>query len=101
MRYLLAILAATGMALPLAFTGLASAAPGEVVVTSEGGETKTHTAPQRGACLAGGGHNSTLANNTQGTILAFPDRACRTRVRIPVAEGEVRQGNIGSFRAMD
>lgn len=79
----------------------AVAAPGFVRVYSAGGQVKTVTDPQPRVCHQAFGPNTAIVNQTQGTILIFPDDQCRTRVFIPVHPGETRHGDIGSFLALD
>ncbi|MER6581967.1 hypothetical protein [Nonomuraea sp. NPDC001023] len=40
-------------------------------------------------------------NRTSGIVLVFPDSNCRIQVFDPVEPGTTKQGNIGSFRALD
>ncbi|MFI6505623.1 hypothetical protein [Nonomuraea typhae] len=100
MRSIPLVLSAVAAA-TLAFAGPASAAPGIVILTSPGGEQQVVENPEPGQCHPGIGPDNGVANFTQGTILVFPDPACRTRIYDPVEPGEVREDNVGSFTALD
>ncbi|GAA3106628.1 hypothetical protein [Streptosporangium carneum] len=102
MRHLPTLLAAAAAGtLALACAGPASAASGAVRLYSQDGQVETVTDPQRGVCHRGFGANSAVVNQTEGTILIFPDPNCRTRTFNPVDPGEAKHGNIGSFLALD
>ncbi|GGT16628.1 hypothetical protein ACFFV7_41545 [Nonomuraea spiralis] len=101
MRPIPAILAVAAGALTLISAVPASAAPGVALLSSQDGQTRTINDPQPRQCHRGFGPNSGLANYTEGTILVFPDSNCRTRIFDPVEPGDTKNGNIGSFFALD
>ncbi|MFF0869969.1 hypothetical protein ACFYUV_50025 [Nonomuraea sp. NPDC003560] len=86
---------------PASAAWAAWAAPGTVRLFSPNGQTRTITNPQPGQCHPGLGPNSALLNQTEGTILVFPDSNCRLRVYDPVQPAGLKNGNIGSFYAQD
>ncbi|MEU1387312.1 MULTISPECIES: hypothetical protein [unclassified Nonomuraea] len=102
MRPIPAISAATAaVALALACATPAAAAPGVVRLFSPDGQSRLITDPQPNQCHPGFGPDSGLLNRTSGTILVFPDSNCRIRVFDPVQPGATKQGNIGSFLALN
>ncbi|MEV4899285.1 hypothetical protein AB0K48_59200 [Nonomuraea sp. NPDC055795] len=101
MRPIPLMLAAAAATLAFVGTGPAFAAPGVVFLHSPDGAQKTVENPQPRECHVGTGPGSLVRNATEGTILIFPDSACRTRIFNPVESGEVRVDNVGSFMALD
>ncbi|MEU5867973.1 MULTISPECIES: hypothetical protein [unclassified Nonomuraea] len=79
----------------------ASAAPGFVRLFSPDGQSRIIDNPQPNQCHPGFGPGSSLLNRTAGTVLVFPDSNCRIKVFDPVEPGDVKQGNIGSFLAVN
>ncbi|MFI6298542.1 hypothetical protein ACIBEJ_43605 [Nonomuraea sp. NPDC050790] len=101
MRPIPLLLAAAAATLAFAATGPAVAAPGVVFLHAPSGEQKTVENPAALKCHVGTGPGSLVRNATAGTILVFPDSACRTRIFNPVEPGEVRVDDVGSFMALD
>ncbi|WP_331743320.1 hypothetical protein [Kitasatospora sp. NBC_01300] len=96
-----ALVAAVGaLALSLVNLSSASAAPG-VVYLEHHGQVQTAQDPQANQCHRGPGPETLVRNQTEGTILIFPDGNCRTQAYQPVEPGEERFGDIGSFLALD
>ncbi|MFC4010828.1 hypothetical protein ACFOY2_26610 [Nonomuraea purpurea] len=96
---LLATAAAGALALSIADP--ASAASGFVRIHSASGQVKTINDPQPHVCHQGFTGQSTIINQTEGTILVFPDQNCRTKVFIPVPSHETVHGRYASFFAVD
>jgi hypothetical protein len=102
MRRLDATLAAAAVATSvLTCASPASAAPGVVRIYGPDGQVRTYADPEAGRCYRGTGADSALVNQTEGTILVFPDSGCRTRIYDPVEPGETKSGNISSFKPLD
>ncbi|MEV4372506.1 hypothetical protein AB0J71_35920 [Nonomuraea sp. NPDC049637] len=99
MRPIPAVSAAVALALVCATP--AAAAPGIVRLFSPDGQSRIITNPQPNQCHPGFGPGSSLLNRTSGIVLVFPDSNCRIQVFDPVEPGTTKQGNIGSFRALD
>lgn len=102
MRAIPAILtAAAAGTFTITCAGPALAAPGVVIITAANGQDRTVADPKPRDCHRAGGPGSTLRNLTEGTVLVFPDAGCRTKLYNPVQPGGTKQGNIGSFFALD
>ncbi|MEU0940792.1 hypothetical protein [Embleya sp. NPDC005971] len=95
------VVTAGALALSFVAASTASAAPG-VVILEKGAKSKQVEDPKGGQCYPGLGPGTTIANQTEGTLLLFPDGKCQMKIFNPLGPGEARPDeNVGSFLALD